>query len=142
MDPHNGLTGPLAKQNNRSQCQSQALQITTIIYLAHLYERQGILSIANSTESLELHLLSGTLLPRTYEKSVFPCTQNIRFRFSCFREVNKFGLRIEFVKRHLFHLCGSVQIIECFVERNLFVLGNSKTKEARAVRVRFNDAQA
>ena len=47
--------------------------------------------------------------------------------FSCFREVNKFGLRIESVKRHLFHLCGPVQIIECFVERNLFAIQISKS---------------
>jgi hypothetical protein len=45
VDTHNGLTDPLAEQNNRSQRQIQATQITPIIYLAHLYQRQGILSI-------------------------------------------------------------------------------------------------
>jgi hypothetical protein len=45
VDTHNGLIDPLAEQNNRSQPQIQATQITPIIYLAHLYQQQGILSI-------------------------------------------------------------------------------------------------
>jgi hypothetical protein len=45
VDTHNELTDPLAEQNNRSQRQIQATQITPIIYLAHLYQRQGIFSI-------------------------------------------------------------------------------------------------
>jgi hypothetical protein len=49
VDTHNGLTDPLAEQNNRSQRQIQAKQITLIIYLAHLFQRQGILSIAITT---------------------------------------------------------------------------------------------
>jgi hypothetical protein len=45
VDTHNGQTDPLAEQNNRSQGQIQATQITLIIYLAHLYQQQGILLI-------------------------------------------------------------------------------------------------
>jgi hypothetical protein len=52
VDTHNGQTDPLAEQNNRSQQQIRATQIALIIYLAHLYQRQGIVSInelANKT---------------------------------------------------------------------------------------------